>query len=138
MKCQALYNACMGRRFVRFLIGGVWNTVFSYALFCVLYYLFSGHLHYLVIQTVCVIVGVTNAFICQRIFVFRSRGNILTEYLKFYLIYSMPIAMSYLLLPLLIDGAHINAYSAKGIVTGISVFGSYIGHKYFTFRNGIK
>lgn len=116
----------------RFLVTGGWNTIFSYAVFSGLYFAFSDKVHYLIILTVSTVLGVTNAYICHKIFVFRTKGGYLREYLRFYAVYSVQIGINYVSLPILIK-AGMSPYLAQGLIVGITTAGTYLGHKHISF-----
>lgn len=117
----------------RFLVAGGWNTVFSYLVFSGLYYFFSATCHYMVILTIATGLGVTNAYICHKFFVFRTEGNYLREYLRFYAVYSVQIIINYIALPILIK-LGMSAYLAQGLIIGVTTIGTYFGHKHISFR----
>lgn len=120
---------------LRFLVVGGWNTGSSYAVFAVTYYLFSPYVDYLVILVAATVVNVTNAFLCYKFIVFRTRGNYLREYLRFYMVNAVPIGVGFVLLTVAVEGLKMNAYLASALLTaGAAVF-SYFGHKNFSFRS---
>ncbi|WP_407984800.1 GtrA family protein [Pontiella sulfatireligans] len=118
----------------RFLLTGGWNTIFSYALFSGLYFAFSEKVHYMVILTVSTVLGVTNAYVCHKFFVFRTKGNYLREYLRFYAVYSVQIVINYISLPLLMKSG-MSPYLAQGLIVGITTAGTYLGHKHISFAS---
>jgi len=120
---------------LRFLVVGGWNTGSSYLVFAGLYYFFSPLVHYLVILAAATIVNITNAFLCYKFFVFRTRGNFLWEYLRFYTVYAVPIGVGLVLLTFAIEVLKMNAYLAQGIITVLMAVASYLGHKHFSFRS---
>jgi putative flippase GtrA len=75
---------------------------------------------------------VTNAYICHKLFVFRTKGNYLREYLRFYAVYSVQIIINYIALPILIK-LEMSAYLAQGLIIGVTTAGTYLGHKYISF-----
>jgi putative flippase GtrA len=119
---------------LRFLVVGAWNTGSGYLAFALLYYLFSSHVHYLVILAATVVVNVTNAYLCYKFIVFRTRGNYVREYLRFYAVYAVPIGAGFVLLPFAIEVLKLNAYLAQALVTLLLAVVSYLGHKHISFR----
>jgi putative flippase GtrA len=126
---------CYASQPLRFLVVGGWNTAFGYFFFSLLYYLLSPRVHYLAIQAVCVVVNVTMAYACYKFIVFRTRGNYLREYLRFYAVYAVPIGFGFLLLAFTIEVLKMNAYLAQALVTGLIAVTSYLGHKHFSFKS---
>jgi putative flippase GtrA len=119
---------------LRFLVVGGWNTGSGYLVFALLYYFLSPHIHYLAILALTVVVNVTNAFLCYKFIVFRTRGNYLREYLRFYAVYAVPIGLGFVLLPFAIEVLKLNAYVAQALVTLFLAGVSYLGHKHISFR----
>ena len=116
----------------RFLLTGGWNTFFSYLVFSGLYFAFSKQLHYLVILTIATVIGVTHAYLCHKFFVFKTRGNYLREYFRFYAVYSLQIGINYIALPLLIKTG-MSPYIAQAAIIGLTTAGTYLGHKHISF-----
>jgi putative flippase GtrA len=118
---------------INYLLVGGWNTVFGYLGFVALYYLFADRVHYLIIFVVSNILSITNAYIGYKTFVFKTRGNYLREYLRFYLVYSGAIALNFILLPVCVELLRLSPPVAQGGLIFINVFFSYFGHKHFSF-----
>jgi putative flippase GtrA len=123
-----------GSRPLRFLFAGGWNTIFGYASLALLYYLFSDKIHYLILMVFATILSITNAYICHKFFVFKTKGNYIKEYLRYYVVYSVPISFSFIFLPFCIEILKINFYVTQAILTLITVIISYFGHKHVSFR----
>ena len=121
------------REKVNYLLIGGWNTVFGFSAFTALYYLFHRQIHYLFIFIISNILGITNAYIGFKIFVFKTRGNYLREYLRFYLVYGGTLALNLVLLPVCVEVLHIMPVVALGGLLFISTVLGYLGHKYFSF-----
>jgi putative flippase GtrA len=119
---------------LRFLVVGAWNTGSGYLAFALLYYLLSPSVHYMAILAATVVVNVTNAFLCYKFIVFRTRGNYLKEYFRFYAVYAVPIGCGLVMLPFAIEVLKMNAYLAQALVTLVLAGVSYLGHKHISFR----
>jgi putative flippase GtrA len=118
----------------RFLVVGGWNTGSGYLAFALLYYFLSPFVHYMAILAATVVVNVSNAFVCYKFIVFRTRGNYVREYLRFYAVYAVPIGAGFVLLPFAIEVLKMNAYLAQALVTLLLAGVSYLGHKHISFR----
>ena len=81
-----------------------------------------------------VLINVTMAYCSYKFFVFRTKGNYLREYLRFYAVYAVPIGVGFALLPFLIEVFGLNAYLAQAIVIGVTTTVGYFGHKHVSFR----
>jgi len=121
--------------FIRFLMAGAWNTGFGYGVFIVLSVL-PLKLHYVIVLIISNILGITNAYLCYKYFVFKTRGNYAREYARFYAIYGVTFVINLLLLPVLVEVFKIRPVIAQGLLIVVIIFGSYFGHKYFSFNHG--
>jgi putative flippase GtrA len=117
-----------------YLVVGGWNTLFGYCSFALLYYLFSGKIHATYILTLSYVLSISNAYAGYKIFVFRTKGNILREYFRFYFIYGGAFVVNLLLLPVLMNVLLLSAYVSQAAITMFTVVGSYVFHKKFTFK----
>jgi putative flippase GtrA len=120
---------------IRYLIIGGWNTVFGYGVFVALYFWFTESIHYLAILSISYILSITNAYIGYKLFVFRTKGNFLREYFRFYIVYGASFLFNLAALPLFVEVLNLNMYVAQAIVTIITILGSYVLHKNFSFRD---
>lgn len=118
---------------LRYLLAGGWNTAFGYCVGVGMYLLLSPQLYIAVIAVLSNIVSITMSFITYRLFVFRSRGPWLVEYLKCYVVYGGSALLSIALLWAFIRVAGLNIWLAQGGAIAITVVVSYIGHSKFTF-----
>ncbi len=95
------------------------------------------------------ILAITNAYICYKLVVFKTKGNYVKEYLRFYIVYGFAFAVSLLLFPLFMEvvfpflAAHMpnyygifnyKAYLSQLVITSITMFVSYFGHLKVSFR----
>lgn len=119
---------------IRYLLGGIYNTLFGYLAFAALLLLFERHLHYLVVLVISHVISVANAFIVYRRFVFKSTGRVLSEYLRFNLVYLVAFLFNIAALPFLVEIAGMTPLKGQAVITVVTVILSYVGHKYFSFR----
>ena len=116
-----------------YLVSGGWNTLFGLGLYSLVYWLWGGKVHYMLLTIPVNIAAITNAFLCYKLFVFRTKGNWLKEYLKCYLVYGAGTLSGMGLLWLLVALFKINPVFANFLSTAVVVIASYFGHKYFSF-----
>jgi len=126
--------ALLARQEVRFVLAGGWNTAFGYGIYVTLYYLFHARVHYLAIAVVANILAITMAYATHKLFVFRTRGNVLREYLRFYGVYGLTALLGLAALPISIEILKIDPYVAPLVLLVLTVAVSYVGHKHFSFR----
>jgi len=118
---------------IRYLLVGGWNTVFGYLLFAVLFSLLGAWVNYIAILVISYVFGITNAYLCYKFLVFRTEGNYLREYLRFYLVYGAAFLLNLALLPVFVELLHLDPLISQGIIVGLTVIISYIAHKNFSF-----
>ena len=123
---------------INYLIVGGWNTIFGYFTYFVLYKVFSADVNYILLLIPGNIIAITNAYICYKLFVFKTKGNYIKEYLRFYVVYGVTILMNFILLPFCVEIIHLEPLVAQGIIIFATVLLSYMGHKFFTFKGKIS
>ena len=125
-------------RIIRYLFVGGWNTLFGTGLFALLYWLWGTEQNYLFIAVPVTIAAVTNAFLCYKWIVFRTRGNYLREYLKCWTVYGSSSLISMAGMVLFVEEFGMEPVPANILMTVLCVIWSYLGHRFFSFRNGKK
>lgn len=130
---------------MRFLIVGASNTLFAYGLFALLTYLLTPRIEspYVAAMTASALgtmVCITVSFVCHKLFVFKTRGNFLKEYLRAFVVYGSTSLVGFILLPLLMAALNLFVtprtavpYLAGAILTAGTVVVSFFGHKQYTF-----
>jgi len=122
-----------GRK-IRYVITGTWNTLFSYLAFVLIYLLAKPYgLHITIILIFSQIFGLTNAYITYKLFVFKTKGNYVKEYLRFYLVYGFSFVVNLILIHLFVDVMQFNPIISQAVIACIVVVLSYIGHNNFSF-----
>jgi len=123
----------IGAQGVRYLAIGIWNTLFGIAIYTLLIKLF-GPRHYLLLGILSSIITITNAYICYKLFVFMTKGNIIREYLRFYSVYGISILCGLGLMYVFVDHFKFEPITSNIIVTIMLSIISFLGHRYFSFR----
>ncbi len=130
---------------LRFLIVGVWNTLFAYGLFALLTYLLtprmaSSYAAAMTASALSTVVCITVSFVGHKLFVFRTRGNFLKEYLRAFVVYGSTSLVGFILLPIVmfvlnpfVTPQAAVSYLAGAILTVGTVVVSFFGHKQYTF-----
>ena len=119
-----------------YLAAGGWNTLFGLGLYALVYRLWGGKVHYMLLTIPVNIAAITNAFLCYKLFVFRTKGNWIKEYVKCYLVYGTGTLAGMGLLWLFVSLFKMNPVIANFLSTAVVVTASYFGHKYFSFGRG--
>ncbi len=130
-------------QFGRYLLVGVWNTLFGYGMFA----LFTAVLNpmvphsYIWASLLSSLLNITVAYFGYKWFVFKTKGNYLREWMRCVAVYSSGIALGLIALPLLVFLIRHNSrffteapYIAGAVVTVFAVVYNFLGHKNFSFR----
>lgn len=118
----------------RYLLVGGWNTVFGYLSGVGLFLLLEKSFPVPIIGLIANIVGITMSFMTYKLWVFRTQGRWLQEYLRSYLVYGGSALMGIGLLWLFVDHLGVPIWYAQGMVIVITVIVSYVGHSRVTFK----
>lgn len=119
---------------IRFLVVGGFNTFVGFGAFALIQFLSNGALHEIISLMLAHLLASSIAFVLHRRVVFRVRGQILLDYVRFQSVYVVPLSINLIVLQLLVRVAGMNVYLAQFLFTIVSVTISYVGHKYFSFR----
>lgn len=128
---------------LRYLITGVWNTLFGYGTFALFTALFAplGRQSYLLAVIPSSLINITVSFLGYKWFVFQTKGNYLREWCRCVAVYSTSIALNMALLPIFVflirhySGYEKQApYVAGALLTILTVVFSFFGHKHISFR----
>lgn len=119
---------------VRFALVGFVNTVFSYGVFVLLELSIGASVPYLLIVLTTHVVAVLEAFALHRSVTFRASGRVWNQFLRFWTVYLVALAVNLALLPVLVEVAHIPLLPAQALVLLACATGSYAGHRHFSFR----
>jgi putative flippase GtrA len=123
-----------GRQTVRFLVVGGGNTVGGYAIASLTYYGLHDVLPLVAIIAIYTVLGITLSYVTLKCLVFRTRGNYIAEYLRFYVVYAASIGMNFILMPASVGWLGMNPYLAMALIGALTVLISFFGHRHFSFR----
>lgn len=128
---------------VRFLLVGIWNTIFGYLVYIGLYTLFTWfftiqYIAYMTAMVLANIVSIINAYIFHKYITFKSpvkQWGIVPEFFRFSTTYLLTFCLSIVILPIFVEIFSITP-SISGALTILvcSIF-SYFGHSRFSFRS---
>lgn len=131
---QMIRNIRLDREKQRFLLAGAWNTLFGYVCGLAIYHLLAETTSIIVIGALGSILSISMAFVTHKLFVFRTKGNWLSEYLRCYLVYGGGALVGIALLFLFVEILAVEFWLAQLWVILIGVAVSYLGHSRFTFK----
>ena len=130
-------------QFGRYLIVGLWNTLFGYGMFALFTALLNPILShsYMWASALSSVINISVAFLGYKWFVFKTKGNYLREWLRCMTVYGSGILLGLIVLPILVflirHNTHFDSqapYIAGAILTATTVLYSFFGHKHFSFR----
>jgi putative flippase GtrA len=101
-----------------------------------LYELFNLHFHYIVISIMAHVAAVANAFVCQRVFVFRSKTAWGAAFLRFSIVQFLVLIASIAGLTLLVEVFHIIPLISQLVVMTSCVIAGYLLNRNFSFNVG--
>jgi putative flippase GtrA len=127
---------------VRFVLVGVWNTIFGYLVFVGLDILFASlfskrYVAYMSAAVLSNILAIINAYIFHKYITFQShaRGkDIITEFARFFSTYLFSMILGLILLPVLVEVIGIGPRISGALLIPVTVIISYIGHSRFSFK----
>ena len=120
----------------RFMVVGVWNTVFSYLVFSGLYCCFGGGAGDIAVQAMAAIIGITQAYAMHRLLTYRSTGVWWKEYYRFYIVYGGQVLFQAVLFFVFSTWLGLNGYLVQFVTTVLLTVVSYWAHKNYSFSIG--
>jgi putative flippase GtrA len=119
---------------VAFLVVGAINTVVGYLCFAAFLFTVGQRWGYLAALTCAHVVSVLFAFVLYRFVVFRVLGHLLADLWRFETVYLSALAVNFVLLPLLVEIAHLPVLLAQALIVFVTSVMSWVGHKNYSFR----
>lgn len=116
-----------------YLLAGIVNTIFGYSLSLLLYHFLFDHLGLLPILLLGNFLAISEAFLLYKIFVFKTKGKWLAEYLRSFMVYGGSALIGMLLTYFFVNILTLQFWIAQGLSIPICIIFSYIGHSNFTF-----
>jgi len=118
----------------RYLLVGVFNTVFGYALSLMVYHFLQKDVSIIVIGIMINMISITVAFLGYKLFVFKSTGNWFHEYFRCYVTYGFSAVLGIALIWLFVEKWGWVFWFSQGLIIVLSTVISYFMHRHFTFR----
>lgn len=129
MKQQILKVSRTGvPQLVRFVLVGIVNTGFSYAIYAVLLYLGLG---YAIANLIALLVGILFSFKTQGILVFNNSDN--RRLLRFILAWTFIYSINIFIIRRFV-AMGLNPYAGGALALPFTILLSYLAQKYFVFR----
>jgi putative flippase GtrA len=118
---------------VKFVIIGVYNTLFGYFAFAGLH-LGLPSVNYMFVLILSRELSVVSAFIAYRWLVFKVKGGVLGDFGRFWLVYSGALVLNLLALPFFVEVVGLNVLVAQAVTIVLTVICTWIGHSHFSFK----
>ncbi|MBP5531557.1 MAG: GtrA family protein [Lentisphaeria bacterium] len=119
---------------IRYFLVGIWNTVWGLGCYTALLILFP-RVHYLVLGIFSNVLAITNAFLCYKFLVFRTKGHFLKEYFRCYVVYGGGMLLGMCGMFICVTLLGFNAIFSNFFVTFVIFVFSFCGHRFFSFRH---
>jgi putative flippase GtrA len=140
---KSLFSHIPPGQFFRYVLVGIWNTGFGYALFVIFTYLLSRRwpqYGYIPASLLSSVFSITVAFFGYKLYVFKTKGNYLAEWVRCVAVYGSSIAIGLAILPCVVflirHATTIDTkapYLAAAVMTGFNAIYNFVGHKKFSF-----
>jgi len=130
-------------QFLRYLFVGGWNTLFGYGCFALLTALLDPRIKYgyVVASVLANLLAITVSYLSYKLFVFRTKGNYLREWVRCLAVYGGSMLISVILLPVIVMIIRWTTtigkeapYIAGAVIMGLSVIYTFLGHKNYSFQ----
>lgn len=115
-----------------FILWGTLNAIINYPIFPTLYYLSNEN--FIFASFLSTIINISSSFFIQKYLTFKKRGNIIREYILYWVNSILAIIVSIGILYFLVKIAQLNAYLSQGIVTIFGAIAVFFLHKNITFK----
>ena len=119
-------------QFIKFSFVGVANTIVSYAIYFIMLQL---GFFYVVAATAGTVAGTINSYILNKLFVFKSKKKSVGEIIKFIIVYAVQYLCNIAVIHVCVAYIGISAEFAGIPAIGVGVCISFLGHKFWSFRN---
>ena len=118
---------------LRFLLIGGWNTVVGLVIYTVVMSSLMKN-HYLLALICSYLIAGTHSYITQRVFVWKSQGNVTSQFFRFGFVLLGQFATNALLLYLAVDVLGLDALISQYVVGFLIVVFTFYAHKHWTFH----
>jgi putative flippase GtrA len=130
---SALLRRLLALEQIRYLLVGAWNTLVGYVLFAGLVITLGDRVHYLWLLLVAHVISVLQAFALYRVFVFRVRGRLLGDLVRFWSVYAGALAINMVALPVLVEAGGVPVLPAQAFFVCVTIVTTYVVNRHFSF-----
>jgi putative flippase GtrA len=120
----------------RFLMAGIVNTSVGLAMYPFLYLVLEPMgVGYVAVLVIAQVICITFSFWTNKYFVFKSKGDLRSEYIKFFSFHGLYFLINLIALPALVELVELNPMIAQAIFSIFIIVTSYFWHNAVTFKN---
>lgn len=119
---------------VAFLIVGASNTVIGTGWFVLFQLTIGQRFGYMTSLACAHVAAVLCAFVLYRKFVFRVRGHVWLDLARFEVVNLASLGVNAVALPLFVEVVHLAPIAAQLLITCVTMFISFFGHRGFSFH----
>lgn len=119
---------------VTFVLVGAVNLMLFATFFVLSYQLVGSRIGYLSCQVLSYLLAILCAFALHRSFVFKVRGHVWRDLLRFTAVNLGTLGLNVVLLPLFVEVLGLPVLPAQFLVICLTVVVSYAGHRWFSFH----
>lgn len=123
----------LGDERMRFVLVGAWNTVIGYLIFVAVHLLAEKKLHPIATLLVAYAISLPQAFLTQRLMVFRSEGDWRLQFLRFASANSVIFFSNLFFLPIATTASGAGPLLVQACFVVVSTLASYVVHRHFSF-----
>jgi putative flippase GtrA len=119
----------------RYLICGVWNSVFGIAIFGILLWLVEDVVGYVAVLTISMPISIIQAHYVQRKFVWTTTSSYKKELLKFSMVYTVQYLLNVISLGVAVEILNFPVFYSQLVITSFLIVSSYLVNKKWTFSD---
>lgn len=119
----------------RFLVAGMVNTSVGLVTYPLLYLILEPMgMGYISVLLIAQVICITFSFWTNKYYVFKSKGDLRSEYVKFFSFHGIFFLINLIALPVLVELIHLNPMIAQTIFSIFIIVTSYFWHNAVTFK----
>lgn len=129
-----MLNRIFQRKETKFIVVGGLNTAIGLIVYPILYFaLIPLGFGYIGILAISQVICTTFSFSMHKTYVFRAKGNIFFEYIRFIWFHAFYLGINFIALPVVVEWAGINPVIGQTVFTVVVAISSYFWHNKITF-----
>jgi putative flippase GtrA len=119
---------------VRYVVVGIWNTIFAFAVFALIATSFEESWSLVVILTVSSAIGISQSYVTQKKFVWISKNKVSHEFTKFVVVSISQFFANLVLLQIMTVRFGFAVLPSQLLITAILIAITFVGLKLWVFR----